>query len=65
MLQDRDGRLFKFGDQIRRGANVENVVKRKLLSLKFLEVFVEIAVKRSVLVGIFAVTQPHRQWQRK
>ena len=45
MLQDRDGRLFKFGNQIRRGANVENVVKRKLLALKFLEAFVEIAVR--------------------
>src|SRR5439155_26583374 len=35
MLQDRDGRLFKFGDQIGRGANVEKVVQRKLLTLKF------------------------------
>ena len=65
MLQDRDGRLFKFGDQIRRGANVEKVIKRKLLTLKFFETFVEIAIECSVLMGIFAVAQSHGQWKRK
>src|SRR5215469_13132478 len=65
MLQNRDGRLFKLGNQIRRRANVENVVKRKLLALKFFEVFIEIAIKSSLLVRIFAVTQTDHQWQRK
>ena len=63
MLENRDSRLVKLGNQVRRGADIQNVVKRKFLSVKFLEVLIEIAVKRAGLVWIFSVPQPHRQWK--
>ena len=65
MLQDRDGRLFKFGNQIRRRADVENVVEGERLPLKFFEIFLKVAVESSVLVWIFAVAQSQRQGKRK
>ena len=37
VLQDRDGRLGEFGNQIGRSADVEDVVKGKLLSMELLE----------------------------
>ena len=58
MLQDRNGRLGKFGDQIRRRADVQNVVKREFLAVQFLEVPVEIAVERRGLMRVLPVTQP-------
>src|SRR6202035_5095633 len=59
MLEDCDGRFFEFGDQIRRRADVENVVEGEFFPVKFFEVFVEITVERAALVRIFSVTQPH------
>ena len=52
-------------DQIRRRADVENVVKGKFLAMKFFEMLVEIAVERGGLMWIFAVTQPRHQRKRK
>ena len=63
MFKDCDSRLLKFGDQIRRRADVENVVKGKFLAMEFFEIFVEIAIQRSGLMRIFSVTQSHRQWK--
>ena len=57
MFQNRDGRLVEFADQIRRCADVENVVKGKFLAVQFFKMLVEIAVERSGLMRIFAVTQ--------
>src|SRR5436190_9702222 len=65
MLQYRDGRLFEFGDQICRRADVENVIKGKFLAVEFFEVIVEIAVERRGLMRIFSVTQSHHQRKRK
>ena len=65
MLQDRDGWLFEFANQVCGRANVQNVVKREFLPMKFFEIFVEIAVERAGLVRIFPVTQSHRQWKRQ
>ena len=61
MFQDRDGRLAEFRDETGRGADIENVVKRKLLAVELLEMLVEIAVERGGLMRIFAVTQPRRE----
>src|SRR5947199_363823 len=55
----------EFADQIRRGADIENVVKGKFLAVKFFEMFIEIAVECRVLMRIFSITQPHHQWKRK
>ena len=47
----------KFRDQIGGRADVENVVKGKFLAVQFFKMLVEIAVERSGLMRIFAVTQ--------
>src|SRR5207244_13537613 len=65
MFENRDGRLLEFADQIRRSADVENVVKGKLLAVKFFEMCIEIAVKRRALMRIFPITQPHHQRKGK
>ena len=65
MLKDGDSRLFELSDQIRRCADVENVVEGKFLAVEFFETFVEVAVEHGGLMRIFAVAQSHRQWKRK
>ena len=59
VFQNRQGRrvVRKFGDQIRRRRQIQNVVVGKFLAVKLLEKIVEPAVKRRRLMRIFAVTQ--------
>ena len=56
VFQNRDGRFGELGDQVRRGADVENVVKGKVLAVELLEMLVEVAVERRGLMRVFAVT---------
>src|SRR5207248_493131 len=65
VLQNRNRRLREFGNETRRRANIQNVVKRKFLPVELLEVLVEIPVKRGRLMRIFAVTKSRRQRQGK
>src|SRR5229473_1148115 len=44
VFQNRDRRLRKFGDQIHRRADVENVVKGKIFAVQLLETRIEVAV---------------------
>src|SRR5207244_12160168 len=65
MFENRDGRLLEFADQIRRGADIQNVVKGKFLAVKFFEMSIEVAIKRGGLMRIFSITQPRHQRKRK
>ena len=65
MFQDRNRRLFEFGNQIRGRANVENVIEGEFLAMKLFEIFVKITVKSGALVWVFSVSQAHRQRKRK
>ena len=65
MLENRDRWLFEFADQVRRRANIENVIKRKLFAVKFFKIFVKIAVERGGLMRIFSVTKTSNQRQRE
>ena len=64
VLQNGYRRLREFGDQVCSRADVENVVKRQLFAMQFFEMPIEIAVERSGLVRILAVTQTRDQRQR-
>ncbi len=57
VLEDRDGRLGEFLDQVGRGSDVEEVVIGKVLAVQLLEMFLESSVERGGLVRIFAVAQ--------
>ena len=65
MFKNCDGRLFEFGDQLRRRADVENVVKGEFLPVKLFKILVEIAVERGGLMRIFSVAQSHCQRKGK
>src|SRR4051812_47750651 len=64
VFQNRNGWLAKLRDQICRGTDVENVIKRKFLAVNFLETFFKASVERGGLMRIFAVTQTHSEWER-
>ena len=57
MFDNRHRGLFKFGRQLGGGGKIENIIVRKFLAVKLLEVPEEIAVQRRLLVWVLAVPQ--------
>src|SRR5207237_2452997 len=55
----------KFCDQVHGRANNQNVVKGKRFAVQLFEITIKIAVERSMLVRIFAITQFGDEGQRK
>ncbi len=64
VLENGDRRFLEFADELRGGGDIEDVVERKFLAVELLEIRVEIAVQRCLLVRIFAVAQVADQRQR-
>jgi len=59
VLEDRNRRLGKFRDQVRGGADIEDVVIRELLAVELFKIRVEVPVELGLLVRVFAVAQAH------
>ena len=57
VLEDGDGRLGKFLDELGGGGDIEDVVEGEFLAVELLEVLVEIAVERGLLVRVLAVAE--------
>ena len=53
----------KFANQTCRSGQVENVVVRKFFAVKLLEIFLKIALKRRLLMWVFAIAQRLRFWR--
>ena len=63
VLEDGDGRLGEFLDQLGGGGDIEDVVVGKFLAVELFEMLVEVAVERGGLVRIFAVAEPRDERQ--
>ena len=57
VLEDGDGGLGEFLDELGGGGDIEDVVEGEFLAVELLEVLVEIAVEGGLLVGVFAVAE--------
>ena len=65
MFQNRNRCFVKVADQAGGCADVENVVKGQFLAVQFFKMLVEVAIERSFLMRILAVTQMSNERHRQ